>query len=836
MSSQASDPLLSGSGDMGAADALLRESEERFRMVAETAPVMLWMGDPAGKCIYLNRTQRDFWGVTVDDIATFDWNATLHPDDREALFAAFGQGMQQQTAFTAEARYMRTDGQYRIIHTQAQPRFGTGGAFLGMIGVNNDITEWRNAEARRDAILELTDRVRDLTHPADIAYATSEILGRTLGVSRVGYGTIDRAAETITIERDWNAPGIQSLAGVLHFRDYGSYIDDLKRGETVVFANAEKDPRTAATADALKAISAQSVVNMPVTEQGNFVALLYLNHATARDWPPDELAFIRDVAERTRAVSERRRAEQDLRDLTASLERQVEERTAELRANITRLRTTFETSYIYQGYLTRDGTLLDANAASLAGINARLEDVIGRPFWETPWFTGTPGMPDAVRQAIHAAANGETVQRSIRVNLPTGERSFEFALRPVKNEAGDVVAIVPEAVETTDRVKAEDALRQAQKMEAIGQLTGGIAHDFNNMMAVVIGAMNLLQRRLDQGSTDVSRYIDAALDGANRAAALTQRLLAFSRQQALAPEPIYPNKMVAGMSELLARTLGEHIKIETVLAAGLWQSFADPVQLENAILNLSVNARDAMPDGGELTIETANTHVDDDFAREFQIAAGQYVLVAVTDTGTGMTAEVISQAFDPFFTTKKVGAGTGLGLSQVFGFVRQSGGHVKIYSELGVGTTVKIYLPRYLGKDAVAPVKTAPASAPRGHAGEVIMVVEDDDRVRSYSIEALREFGYTVVHAANGAEALRMFDAGQQVALLFTDIVMPEMTGRQLADQALKKLPKLKVLFTTGYTRNAIVHNAMLDPGTNFLPKPFGLEQLAAKVRSVLDS
>jgi PAS domain S-box-containing protein len=816
-------------------ETAIRESEQRFRLIAESAPVMLWMGDRAGKCVYLNKALREFWGVTLDDVATFDWNTTLHPDDRGKLFGPFSQAMHTHAPLTVEARYRRTDGEFRTVHTQAQPRFGAGGEFLGMIGVNTDVTETRSAEARRNALIELTDRVRDLTDPADIAYAASEILGRTLDVSRAGYGTIDRAAETITIERDWNAPGIKSLAGVLHFRDYGSYIDDLKRGETVVFANAEKDPRTAANAGALKAISAQAVVNMPVTEQGNFVALLYLNHAAARDWPPDEIAFIRDFAERTRAIVERRRAEQDLEEFTASLERTIQERTAELRANITRLRTTFESSYIYQGYLTPDGTLLDANAASLAGIDARLEDVVGKPFWETPWFSGTPGMPEAVRQAVRAAAHGQTLQQSIVITLPAGERSFEFALRPVKSDQGEVIAIVPEAVETTERVKAESALRQAQKMEAIGQLTGGIAHDFNNMLAVVIGAINLLQRRLAQGNTDVRRYIDGALEGANRAASLTQRLLAFSRQQALAPEPISANRMVAGMSELLSRTLGEHIRIETVLAAGLWQTFADPVQLESAILNLSVNARDAMPDGGKLTIETANAYVDESFAREFQIAPGQYVMTAVTDTGTGMTPDVIAKAFDPFFTTKKVGAGTGLGLSQVFGFVRQSGGHVKIYSEPGVGTTVKIYLPRYQGSAVPAAPKQDPATPPRGDPGEVVLVVEDDERVRGYSVEALREFGYTVVQAANGAEALRMIDSGQTATLLFTDVVMPEMTGRQLADQARRKLPGLKVLFTTGYTRNAVTHNGMLETGTNFLPKPFGLEQLAAKVRSVLD-
>ena len=385
------------------------------------------------------------------------------------------------------------------------------------------------------------------------------------------------------------------------------------------------------------------------------------------------------------------------------------------------------------------------------------------------------------------------------------------------------------------RSKVEEQLRQVQKMEAVGQLTGGIAHDFNNMLAVILGGLNLLQRKLARGETDVERFIEGAIDAAQRAATLTQRLLAFSRQQPLSPEPLIINKLVAGMSELLDRTLGEHVKVETVLAAGLWQVKADPAQLENAILNLAVNARDAMPGGGRLTIETLNAFVDDAYAREYAIEAGQYVLIAVADTGAGMAPEVIAKAFDPFFTTKGAGKGTGLGLSQVYGFVRQSGGHVKIYSELGVGTSVKIYLPRLYGEAAATEQAKRLATVHRGLRSEIILVVEDEERVRALSVEALRELGYGVVEASGPRQALRMLDEGQQVTLLFTDVVMPDMSGRQLADRARGKRPNLKVLYTTGYTRNAIVHNGMLDPGTNLLTKPFSIEELAAKVRKILD-
>ena len=404
-------------------------------------------------------------------------------------------------------------------------------------------------------------------------------------------------------------------------------------------------------------------------------------------------------------------------------------------------------------------------------------------------------------------------------------------------EAHDQLEVANETLsrEMAQKEDAERQIRQMQKMEAVGQLTGGIAHDFNNMLAVIISAMNLIQRKVARGETDLQKFVDAAMDAANRAASLTQRLLAFSRQQPLAPQILDANRLIAGMSELLGRTLGEPIQIETVLAGGLWRAHADQSQLENAVLNLSVNARDAMPDGGKLTIETANCHLDDRYASEHAgVPAGQYVMVAVTDTGTGMPPEIVGKAFDPFFTTKPVDKGTGLGLSQVFGFVKQSGGHVKIYSEPGQGTTVKIYLPRYFGEEQIA---SAPArsGSMAGRPDETILVVEDDIRVRSLTVAALGELGYTVLQAEGAAPALALLEKHPEVTLLFTDIVMPDTNGRKLADLAAKLRPDLKVLFTTGFTRNAVVHNGVLDHGVNFIAKPFTIDQLAEKVREVID-
>jgi PAS domain S-box-containing protein len=388
---------------------------------------------------------------------------------------------------------------------------------------------------------------------------------------------------------------------------------------------------------------------------------------------------------------------------------------------------------------------------------------------------------------------------------------------------------VSEAVEA--RMKSESALRQAQKMEAVGQLTGGIAHDFNNMLAVILSAINLLERRLAKGE-DVSRYIAAAKDGALRAASTTQRLLAFSRQQALSPEPLNANRMVAEMSELLRRSLGETIQLESVLTGNLWQTHADKNMLENAIINLAINARDAMPAGGRLTIETANYHLDEAYAAEHDVKPGQYVMIAVSDTGAGMAPDVMAKAFDPFFTTKGPGKGTGLGLSQVFGFVKQSNGHIKIYSEVGQGTSIKIYLPRLYDVTAV-PSRTAHKEMVRGE--EVVLVVEDDEQVRELSCQMLRELGYAAIEAPNGADALAILSQHPDIRLLFTDVVMPDMNGRRLAEEAQKLRPNLKVLFTTGYTRNAIVHNGVLDPGVSLLQKPASLNELAGKIREALD-
>ena len=396
--------------------------------------------------------------------------------------------------------------------------------------------------------------------------------------------------------------------------------------------------------------------------------------------------------------------------------------------------------------------------------------------------------------------------------------------------------------EIAGRSEAEAALRQAQKLEAIGQLTGGVAHDFNNLLTVILGGLDIIGRQIATmpGEPQLARILRAqtmAHHASQRAATLTARLLAFSRRQPLDPKSINLDRLLAGMSELLKSTLGEQIRLEIVGTAGLWNAFADASELENAILNLAVNARDALPGGGRITIETGNTWLDDDYVAALAepVPTGQYVLVAVTDTGIGMDKSTVDRVFEPFFTTKDVGKGTGLGLSQVYGFVRQTGGHIKIYSEPGHGTTVKIYLPRSPTEPDEQEHRSIPIVAVlRGN--EAILVVEDHDDLRAYSSGVLRELGYEVFEAEDAASAIGFLESSRTIDLLFTDVVLPDgHHGKNIADYARKLHPTIKVLFTTGYTRNAIVHNGRLDAGVNLLSKPFTFCGLAEKVRKVLD-
>jgi CheY-like chemotaxis protein/nitrogen-specific signal transduction histidine kinase len=392
--------------------------------------------------------------------------------------------------------------------------------------------------------------------------------------------------------------------------------------------------------------------------------------------------------------------------------------------------------------------------------------------------------------------------------------------------------------EVDQRIAAEASLRQAQRLDAIGQLTGGVAHDFNNLLTIILGNLEGVKRQLEEWTDaahfKLSRRIDNAMQGAARAASLTKRLLAFARQAPLNPTVIDVDRLLNNLSDFLQRALGEDVGLEIVGTAGLWSIEADTAELETALLNIAVNARDAMPDGGKLTVETSNSYLDEAYCgRHSDVSPGQYVLIAVSDTGAGMNKEVVERAFEPFFTTKESGQGTGLGLSQVYGFVKQSGGHVKIYSEPGEGTTVKMYLRRFVGEPR--PPREANPPPQGGRSGECVLVVEDDPDVRTYAVETLAGLGYDVLEAADADAALRLIDEHKTISLLLTDVVMPGKNGRKLADEARQRHPGLKVLYMTGYSRNAIVHQGRLDAGVDLIQKPLTNELLATAVRKVID-
>lgn len=425
--------------------------------------------------------------------------------------------------------------------------------------------------------------------------------------------------------------------------------------------------------------------------------------------------------------------------------------------------------------------------------------------------------------------------RPYRYERIHGEGIVEAVATPVPEEMGKPRRIVVSAREVTAQRRLEEQLRQAQKMEAVGQLTGGLAHDFNNLLAIISGSVEVFRKRLLLGKLDgVERYIDAAQNATRRAASLTQRLLAFSRRQTLDPKPTDVNRLIAGMEDLLRRTLGPAITLEVVGAGGLWTTLVDPPQLESALLNLCINARDAMPDGGRLTVETANKWLDERVARERELTRGQYISLCVTDTGTGMAHDVVARAFDPFFTTKPIGQGTGLGLSMIYGFVRQSGGQVRIYSEVGQGTTICVYLPRFVGPTETAEIAEITGPTDTGD-GEVILVIDDEPLIRMILTNALEESGYRVLECSDGAAGLKILSSDARVDLLITDVGLPGgLNGRQVADAARATRANLRVLFITGYAENAIVGNGHLEAGMEVLTKPFTMAALATKVSEIL--
>nr|WP_318781085.1 PAS domain S-box protein [Brevundimonas goettingensis] len=959
--------------DRRATDAALAETETRYdtlfgatntgfciiqmKFDADMRPVdyMIVEGNPA------------FAEMTGLQNANGKWVSEIAPGLEQHWFDLYGQ-----VALTGKtARFENPADVFGRWYDVEALRIGDPALHRVAILFTN-ITERKQIEARQAALLELTDTLRDLTDAEEIAQASSAILARALNVTRAGYGVMNLAAETVTIARDYNAAGMSSIAGTLKFRDFGSYIDDLARGETVVVTDTTADARTADTAEALAGIGVSSFINMPLTEQGRVVALVFVNNVTPRRWSDSDVELLREVAARVRIAIERARAAADLEDsearyrtlfdtmdegfciieffdgphgpdsdyihveanpayaAQAGIDHVVGKKLREMVGDeadawVARYGAVLKTGVPirFEQELEATGRWLELSAfrvepperrqvavlfqdlterrkaevalrtseaslrqqgEELARLNGQLEillagskaerdrlwllsqDMLARADYGGGMSAVNPAWTRILGWSEHELltnpyadiidpenlpATVAALEEMQRTGLPTRFENRILTRDNVWTPIGWTVAPEPDGINfiavgrdlTEDKAReqqllaAQEALRQSQKMEAVGQLTGGIAHDFNNLLAGISGSLELLGKRLGEGRLNgMERYIDAAQGSAQRAASLTQRLLAFSRRQTLDPRPTDVNRLIGGMEDLIRRTVGPDVEVEVVGAGGLWTTRIDASQLENALLNLCINGRDAMaPDGGRLTIETANKWLDDRAARHRDLLPGQYVSLCVTDTGTGMTPEVQAQVFDPFFTTKPLGQGTGLGLSMIHGFVRQSGGQVRIYSELGKGTTMCLYLPRYTGELETPDEDSLPPVVHGGH-GETVMVIDDEETVRMLVAEVLGDAGYHVLEAPDGPSGLEILRSDARIDLLITDVGLPGgMNGRQVADAAREVRPDLKVLFVTGYAENAAVGNGHLDPGMEVMTKPFVMAALGDKVREMIE-
>ena len=795
------------------------------------------------------------FGISPDvPCSMADFYAGLHAEDIERTSAAFASALDPTVRATYDVEYRtvgREDGVVRWVAAKGKGLFENDVCHRA-VGTAIDITARRRAEVRKAFQLELSDRLRALTDPRAIIETAVQALGRHLGANRVGYGQVQPDDQTIVLTTD-HADGVRPLAGAFPLNSFGS--DNMARqreGLTQVCDDIAAEPSS--NPETWAAIDTRAFVSVPLIRDGKFRASLFVNQRDPRAWLADDVALIEDVAariwdatERSRAEAELRASEGRLRDANAMLEQRVMGGRTELAMAQRERDRIFEMSRDLFAVASFEGYLKSINPAWSRQLGRSDGELLAKPFSEIIHSDDL-----AVTSSVLAALQrGEAVQGfRVRLLKADGEPiAFAWSAVPEAKSGSDIFYTVGRDITEETKAAAElqaaqEALRQAQKMEAVGQLTGGIAHDFNNLLAGIIGSLELLQRRIAAGRTDgLERYTSAAVTSASRAAALTQRLLAFARRQPLDPKRVEANRLVAGMEDLLRRTLGPGIDLEMVLAGGLWPTLCDANQLESAILNLAINARDAMPDGGRLTVETTNAHLDDAYARAQgnEIRAGQYIAVSVTDTGIGMSPEVIAKAFDPFFTTKPIGQGTGLGLSMLYGFIKQSEGHVRIYSEPGEGTTFKLYLPRYRGGAddgvGVGEAFEETSEAPRAEAGETVLVVEDEATVRMLVTETLEELGYAAIEAVDGPSGLRILQSNVRIDLLVTDVGLPGLNGRQLADAARVSRPELRVLFLTGYAHNAAIGNgAVLGTGMEMLTKPFALDALTTKIRALIEN
>jgi PAS domain S-box-containing protein len=653
--------------DQMLAQETLRESEERFRLIADSAPVPIWVTKLDRTRSFANQAYLDFLGLPFEEAIVFDWRKALHPDDLPHILQEQMSGEASLRPFVLEARYCNAQGEWRWLRSESQPRWDATGKHVGFIGVAHDVTAAKQAEI-------------------------------------------------------------------------------------------------------------------------------------------------------------------ELRRLNETLERRIRDRTSQLESNEAQMRAIFETSHQYQWLLNGEGSVLYANRTALGGIHSDGDGVVGTTFWETPWFTATDGMMETVHDAFNAVLKGEEGRLDMRLHLPAGDRHFEFAIRPLYDRHGAVTGAVPEAVDVTERRQGEEALRQSQKMEAVGQLTGGVAHDFNNLLTIIRSATDFLRRR-ELPEERRRRYVDAIAETVERASKLTAQLLAFARRQPLKPQVFNVGAQVENVAQLVRPVVGARIQIET--EAGDFNAFtiADVGQFETALINLAINARDAMEGEGKLRIAVQKVSTIPPL-RAQPARRGDFIAVSVTDTGTGIAANHLDAIFEPFFTTKQVGKGTGLGLSQAFGFAKQSGGEIAVASALGHGATFTIYLPQApppaSAADSAA-IKSEPATTGRGFR---VLLVEDDDEVGRFSTELLEDLGYVVRRVADAGAALTILGEDElALDLVFSDVIMPGMNGVELAGIIRERFPGLPVVLTSGYS-NVLAENA--HHGFELIQKPYSVESLSRILKKAI--
>jgi PAS domain S-box-containing protein len=648
------------------AQETLRESEERFRLIANSAPVPMWVTKLDRTRLFANQSYLDFLGLPFEQAIVFDWRKALHPDDLQRILQEQVAGESSLKPFVLEARYRRADGEWRWLRSESQPRWDPTGKHIGFIGIAHDITAAKHAEI-------------------------------------------------------------------------------------------------------------------------------------------------------------------ELRRMNELLALRIAQRTAQLESNEAQMRAILETSHQYQVLLNEAGEILYANATALAGIGADIADIMGTPFWQSPWFTATEGMSETVQGYFKTVMSGQEIKTEMLLHLPTGDRHFDFAMRPLRDQHGVVIGAVPEAVDVTERRRGEEALRQSQKMEAIGQLTGGVAHDFNNLLTIIRSATDFLRRR-ELPEDRRRRYIDAIAETVERASKLTGQLLAFARRQPLKPQTFNVGPQVEAITQLIRPLVGGRIRIDVEIDDADCHAIADIAQFETALMNLAVNSRDAMSGEGRIAIRVARVgHIPP--LREQPGRPGEFVAISMEDTGTGIAADMLEKIFEPFFTTKEVGKGTGLGLSQAFGFAKQSGGDIGVVSTLGLGATFTFYLPRVTSPAAAPEARAGAEPAARGR-GYSVLVVEDNDEVGRFSTELLEDLGYRVKRVADAPSALALLATDEFSAdLVFSDVIMPGMNGVELATIIRERYPGLPVILTSGYSE-VLAENAHV--GFELIQKPYSVESLSRVLRKAI--